>query len=160
MRPHSHIRHLSSLAILACAGLLTAAEPAPQSIPSAPILTPAAPATPRVNGPGIFGVRPGAPFLYSIPATGQRPMTFAVDGLPAGLTLDAATGKQLGKTVFPFRKMDDPSPDGKGALYAPARYDNLLLKLDSRTLKERQRWTIDCVQVVAVEYCQQTEVVW
>ena len=70
----------------------------------------------------------------------------------AWFTLDAATGKQLGKTVFPFRKMDDPSPDGKGALYAPARYDNLLLKLDSRTLKERQRWTIDCVQVVAVEY--------
>jgi len=96
MRPHSHIRHLSSLAILACAGLLTAAEPAPQSIPSAPILTPAAPATPRVNGPGIFGVRPGAPFLYSIAATGQRPMTFAVDGLPAGLTLDAATGRITG----------------------------------------------------------------
>lgn len=96
MRPHSHIRHLSSLAILACAGLLTAAEPTPQPIPSAPILTPAAPATPRVNGPGIFGVRPGAPFLYSIPATGQRPMTFAVDGLPAGLTLDAATGRITG----------------------------------------------------------------
>lgn len=67
-------------------------------------------------------------------------------------TLDAATGKPLGKKVFPFKKMDDPAPDGKGALYAPARYDNLLLKLDSRTLAEQQRWSIDCVQVVAVEY--------
>jgi len=70
----------------------------------------------------------------------------------AWFTLDAATGKPLGRKVFPFRKMDDPAPDGKGALYAPARYDNLLLTLDSRTLEERQRWKIDCVQVVAVEY--------
>ncbi|NWM49709.1 hypothetical protein, partial [Escherichia coli] len=31
----------------------------------------------------------------------------------AWFTLDAATGRPLGKTVFPFRKMDDPSPDGK-----------------------------------------------
>jgi len=70
----------------------------------------------------------------------------------AWFTLDAASGKPLGKTVFPFKKMDDPAPDGKGALYAPARYDNLLLKLDSNTLREQARWPIDCVQVVAVEY--------
>ncbi len=67
-------------------------------------------------------------------------------------TLDAATGRPLGRTAFPFKKMDDPAPDGKGALYAPARYDNLLLKLDSRTLAEQARWPIDCEQVVAVEY--------
>jgi alpha-galactosidase len=65
------------------------------------ILTPAAPATPRVNGPALFGVRPGAPFLYTIPATGQRPMTFAVDGLPAGLTVDAATGRITGRLAAP-----------------------------------------------------------
>ncbi|MGV3481808.1 MAG: hypothetical protein ACO1O3_17800, partial [Sphingobium sp.] len=29
-------------------------------------------------------------------------------------TLDAATGALRGKTVFPFRKMDDPANDGKG----------------------------------------------
>ena len=74
----------------------------------------------------------------------------------AWFTLDAATGKLLGKTVFPFKKMDEPSPDGKGSLFAPARYDNLLLKLDSKTLKETGRWTIDCVQVVAVEYQKHT----
>ena len=69
---------------------------------SAPvILTPPAPATPRVNGPGSFGVRPGSPFLYTIPATGQRPMTFAVDGLPAGLALDAATGRITGVLAGP-----------------------------------------------------------
>jgi alpha-galactosidase len=61
------------------------------------ILTPPAPPTPRVNGPGVFGVRPGSPFLYSIPATGTRPMTFAVEGLPRGLRLDAATGQITGR---------------------------------------------------------------
>ena len=65
------------------------------------ILTPPAPATPRVNGPGVFGVRPGTPFLYSIPATGQRPMTFAADGLPTGLTLDPATGRITGTVASP-----------------------------------------------------------
>src|SRR6201985_1965730 len=60
------------------------------------IRTPKAPATPRINGPGIFGVRPGNPFLYHIPATGDRPMTFSADDLPKGLKLDAATGNITG----------------------------------------------------------------
>ncbi len=56
------------------------------------ILTPPLLETPRVNGPGVFGVRPGAPVLYSIPATGKRPIEYAVDGLPTGLRVDPATG--------------------------------------------------------------------
>ncbi len=60
------------------------------------ILTPPAPATPRINGPGVFGVRPDSPFIYAIPATGQRPMTFTADGLPKGLALDSATGRITG----------------------------------------------------------------
>src|SRR6267142_3976178 len=60
------------------------------------IRTPPAPHTPRINGPEIFGVRPDHPFLYHIPATGDRPMTFSADKLPAGLTLDAATGNITG----------------------------------------------------------------
>ncbi|MFC4314100.1 hypothetical protein ACFPN2_33815 [Steroidobacter flavus] len=59
-------------------------------------------------------------------------------------TLDPATGKLLKKTTFPFKKMDDPALDGKGTLFAPARRDNLILKLDSRTLKEQARWSVDC----------------
>jgi len=39
---------------------------------SSEIRTPPAPATPRINGPTIFGVRPDAPFLYTIPVTGDR----------------------------------------------------------------------------------------
>ena len=70
---------------------------ATQTIADALILTPPPPATPRINGPSVFGVRPGSPFLYSIPATGKRPMSFAVDGLPAGLKVDPATGEITGK---------------------------------------------------------------
>jgi len=65
--------------------------------PVAPyILTPPAPAAPRINGANIFGVRPSAPFLFTIPATGERPMTFTVKHLPRGLKLDAKTGQITG----------------------------------------------------------------
>ena len=49
-------------------------------------------ACPSVNGPSVFGVRPNAPFLYAIPASGKRPMTYAVQGLPEGLDIDSQTG--------------------------------------------------------------------
>lgn len=65
--------------------------------PVAPyILTPPAPPTPRINGPGVFGVRPGSPFLFTVAASGQRPMTFSAKNLPRGLTLDAKTGHITG----------------------------------------------------------------
>ena len=63
---------------------------------TAEILTPPAPATPRINGPKIFGVRPGSPFLYTIPATGDRPMKFSASNLPRGLKLDSKTGRITG----------------------------------------------------------------
>jgi len=56
------------------------------------ILTPVPAATPRINSPGVFGVQPGSPFLFKIPATGQRPLNFDATGLPAGLTLDKRSG--------------------------------------------------------------------
>ena len=59
-------------------------------------------------------------------------------------TLDAATGKLLTTTTFPFRKMDDPAIDDAGNIYAPARYNNLILKLDPKTLKETARWSVPC----------------
>ena len=56
------------------------------------ILTPKPPPAPRINGPSVYGCRPGNPFLYRIPATGNRPMRFAADRLPPGLKLDPSTG--------------------------------------------------------------------
>jgi alpha-galactosidase len=69
-------------------------EPLPVVAPY--ILTPTAPATPRINGANVFGVRPGSPFLFTIPATGERPMEFSADNLPDGLKLDSATGRITG----------------------------------------------------------------
>jgi alpha-galactosidase len=59
-------------------------------------LTPPPSSSPRINGAKVFGVRPGSPFLFTIAATGDRPMTFAADNLPAGLSLDAKTGQISG----------------------------------------------------------------
>ncbi len=74
-----------------------AASPAPATSTKAEILTPPAPDTPRINGPGVFGVRPDSPFFYSIPATGTRPIEFSAEGLPDGLKLDSASGRITGK---------------------------------------------------------------
>src|ERR1035437_4301479 len=60
-------------------------------------LTPEPSPMPRINGSEIFGVRPGHPFLYRIPATGNRPMTFFAKELPKGLHLDSRTGIVTGK---------------------------------------------------------------
>lgn len=51
---------------------------------------------PRINGAKIFGARPGSPFLFTIAASGERPMEFSADGLPEGLTLDGASGRISG----------------------------------------------------------------
>lgn len=61
------------------------------------ILTPPPPATPRINSASVFGVRPSSPFLFTVAATGDRPMTFSAEGLPAGLQIDSQTGRITGK---------------------------------------------------------------
>jgi alpha-galactosidase len=66
--------------------------PAPTPDYTSRILTPPAPDTPHINGARVYGERPGRPFLYTIPATGVRPMTFSADGLPFGLVLDSQSG--------------------------------------------------------------------
>lgn len=56
------------------------------------ILTPPTPSTPRINGARVFGVRPGSPFIFQVPATGDRPMKFSASRLPKGLSIDSETG--------------------------------------------------------------------
>ena len=56
------------------------------------ILTPPAPDAPRINGPKVYGVRPGSPVIFRIPTSGQKPIDFEIHNLPVGLTLDAEGG--------------------------------------------------------------------
>ena len=72
--------------------LSAATTPAAASTFMPEIITPLDQPAPRINGPSVFGARPGHPFFYAIPATGERHMNFSVDGLPMGLSVDAATG--------------------------------------------------------------------
>lgn len=65
---------------------------------AAVILTPKPGPAPRLNGPRVYGARPGHPFLYRIPAQGERPMTFTADSLPSELSIDTATGIITGTT--------------------------------------------------------------
>lgn len=60
------------------------------------ILTPKSSPEPQINGAKVFGVRPGSPFLFTIAATGDRPMKFTAKNLPRGLKLDPATGRISG----------------------------------------------------------------
>ncbi len=67
--------------------------------PVGEILTPPPAPQPRINGAKVFGVRPGHPVLYTIAATGKRPMEFSADNLPEGLQLNEQTGHIRGSLV-------------------------------------------------------------
>ncbi len=82
---------LSSITFVACSDVTTAVYNPPIG-EGMYILTPPAPSIPQINGAEVFGVRPSHPFLYTIAATGERPMTFSAQNLPEGLDLDEQTG--------------------------------------------------------------------
>jgi alpha-galactosidase len=65
------------------------------------ILTPRPGPEPRINGPKIFGVRPGHPILFTIPASGTKPITFDIDNLPKGVKFDKNTGRLSGSIDKP-----------------------------------------------------------
>ncbi|MGI8905124.1 MAG: NPCBM/NEW2 domain-containing protein [Candidatus Sumerlaeaceae bacterium] len=56
------------------------------------VLTPKPGPAPRINSAAVYGCRPGNPFLYRIPCSGTRPVTFAAQHLPPTLQLDASSG--------------------------------------------------------------------
>ena len=63
------------------------------------ILTPPPEKKPKINSPKLFGARPNNPFLYTIAATGERPMSFLAKNLPQGLSVDTKTGLIIGKVA-------------------------------------------------------------
>lgn len=69
-----------------------AAENYDARIDGAQILTPPPGRAPAINGPEVYGVRPGSPVIYRIPSTGSRPIRFSAQNLPDTMQLDAAEG--------------------------------------------------------------------
>ena len=63
----------------------------------AQVLTPPPGPSPRINGPEVYGVRPGRPVIYRIPTTGTRPIRFSADNLPDSLHLDPEQGIVSGR---------------------------------------------------------------
>jgi alpha-galactosidase len=83
------------LTVLAAGALLPAWAQAADPV----VLTPRPGPNPLIHGAKIFGVRPGSPLLFKIPATGERPLRYGATGLPEGLRLDEVTGQIGGRLV-------------------------------------------------------------
>jgi len=61
------------------------------------ILTPETSLLPRINGAKVVGVRPGKPFLFKVPVTGEKPLKIRVSNLPVGLSFDSRKGIIYGR---------------------------------------------------------------
>ena len=90
------MRSQHALLLLVAAICLATPNAIVRAAEEAEILTPPPAPQPRINGAKVFGVRPGHPLLYTIAATGRRPMKFSAANLPEGLHLDPETGQITG----------------------------------------------------------------
>ena len=59
---------------------------------------------PALHGPVIAGASPGFPFLFRVPASGEAPLAFSAENLPAGLTINPATGLLSGVMTNPVQQ--------------------------------------------------------
>jgi len=94
------------------------------------ILTPKPAASPKITGATIFGVRPGKPIRFCASATGEKPIAFSADGLPAGVSIDPDTGWITGRA---------PKQDGDVIINLTAKNSK---GIDSRKLTLRVGDTI------------------
>ncbi len=60
-------------------------------------LTPEDDGRPRINGPAVYGMRPGHEFICRLPVSGRRPLALIAAGLPPGIAFDAARGILTGR---------------------------------------------------------------
>jgi DNA-binding beta-propeller fold protein YncE len=83
--------------------------------------------------------------VYAVAGSNPQSSTF--------IALDAQTGRVTGRTVFRGSRMDQPVIDEAGAVFAPMRDRNVLLKLSASDLRIERTWPLaPCEQPVAVEY--------
>ena len=87
------------------------------------LLTPLPGPVPRINGPVVYGCRPGSPVIWKIPATGNKPLQYGAEELPEGLAVDPVTGVITGKV-------------DRAGVYA------VLLTVSNPQGKDKRRWTL------------------
>lgn len=87
---------------------------------------------PAIHGPRIVGTTPGREFIFLVPATGEKPLSFYADNLPDGLSIDKKTGiisgsvKKAGEYIVSI-KVEGPKGIGKRKLKIVAGKDKLAL---------------------------------
>jgi alpha-galactosidase len=129
-----------------------------------------APVAPRLFGAGTVGTVTGTPFIYTIAASGARPMTFAAVGLPAGLSIDAASGRiagtiaTAGRYDVTLRAANSTGSDSRqvtlvaGATLAltPAMgwnsYDSFDDSVKETEFTDQAQWLVDHLQPFGWEY--------
>ena len=63
------------------------------------IISPKPAKTPRINGPLVFGVRPGHPIVFTVPVSGDRPIRYSMKNLPRGVKFDVKSGRLSGSVT-------------------------------------------------------------
>jgi len=165
----SFSRRLGSLA-LASFGLASTASTAHAASTEITISMAAPPNAPRLLGAGNIGAVTGTPFLYTIPATGTRPLTFDAVGLPAGLALDPATGRitgaiaTAGPTTVTLRATNAAGSDSRDvtitagttlALTPPMgwnSYDSFDDSVRETEFTDQAQWLLDHLQPFGWQY--------
>lgn len=68
--------------------------PNAMTLPLAPprMIIPRTSPEPEIHAPRIVGATPGIPFIFLVPATGEKPLIYKAVGLPMGLRLNPETG--------------------------------------------------------------------
>lgn len=95
------------------------------------ILTPPVADKPKINGPKVFGVKPGSPVLYKIPATGKAPLQYSAENLPEGLIVNPLTGIIT------------------GTLQTKADY-KIILSVKNKIGVDKKEFTIKCGGLIAL----------
>ena len=97
--------------------------------PQLGILTPPESPLPRINGPQVYGVRPGHPIVYRVPVTGEKPVEVKVQS--AKLKVESGNGNE-GLFFNPDTRVIT------GAIKEPGEYPLLVIASNAKGEAKKQ----------------------